>query len=285
MLADKSMLRIRPQECMYAMEDDPPNMETDPPDKTTDFSFLPPMDNETKEVYKKIRNGLSYNDLTKPELGLLLKREKHPVLQRSETSSPPDLPRTATDSGKCHALSDTKKKATNPSDTQRAAPDNEKRRKQKDSRKKATGPLYPPPTIPDLDRCRQHKELKKDISMMNGRLAFLEHCIRSEKEFSDLTDDATLAAYQKDYDDLASLKERKTGELALFLPCPVLDFSENLMISNNVNDPPKSNVKKHAKKESQKNRKVNNATSKSNDGFASPKNCQENEINRFYRWA
>ncbi|GFS30549.1 hypothetical protein TNIN_326021 [Trichonephila inaurata madagascariensis] len=53
----------------------------------------------------------------------------------------------------------------------------------------------PPPIVPDLDKCRQHKELSKDIKMMNGRLAFLEHCIRSEKEFPELANDATLATY------------------------------------------------------------------------------------------
>ncbi|GFV51374.1 nucleic-acid-binding protein from transposon X-element [Trichonephila clavipes] len=47
---------------------------------------------------------------------------------------------------------------------------------------------------------------------MNGRLTFLEHCISSEKEFPELTDDANLVDYQKDYDDLVSLKEQKLGE-------------------------------------------------------------------------
>ncbi|GFT44830.1 hypothetical protein TNCV_3688681 [Trichonephila clavipes] len=134
--------------------------------------------------------------------------------------------------------------------TQPAAPDNKKRRKQKDLEK---SPSDHPPTVPDLDRCRQHKELKKDINMMNGRLAFLEHCICSEKEIPDLTNDATLAAYQKDYDGLVSLKERKVSELVLFLPCPELDCPDNVLNSNNVNDLSKNNVKKHARKASQKN--------------------------------
>ncbi|GFX29071.1 hypothetical protein TNCV_2072221 [Trichonephila clavipes] len=68
-------------------------------------------------------------------------------------------------------------------------------------------PPDPPPKIPDLDRCRQHKEIQKDIKTMSSCLTFLEHCINSEKEFPDLTDDGNLVGYQKDYDDLASLKE------------------------------------------------------------------------------
>ncbi|GFY70793.1 hypothetical protein TNIN_225831 [Trichonephila inaurata madagascariensis] len=84
--------------------------------------------------------------------------------------------------------------------------------------------------------------------MMSGRLAFLEHCIRSEKEFPDLTDDAILAAYQKDYDDLVSFKEHKMGELALFLPCPVLDCPDSKITFSNLNDHSKNNVKKHARK-------------------------------------
>ncbi|GFY65958.1 hypothetical protein TNIN_378351 [Trichonephila inaurata madagascariensis] len=90
--------------------------------------------------------------------------------------------------------------------------------------------------------------------MMNGRLAFLEHCIRSEKEFLDLADDATLAAYQKDYDDLVSLKEHKVGELALFLPCPVLDCPDDQITSSNLSDHTKNSVKKHARKASQENK-------------------------------
>ncbi|GFT34659.1 nucleic-acid-binding protein from transposon X-element [Trichonephila clavipes] len=51
--------------------------------------------------------------------------------------------------------------------------------------------------------------------MMTGRLSFLEHCIKSEKEFPDLTDDGALVGYQKDYDELSSLKEHKLGFLQL----------------------------------------------------------------------
>ncbi|GFU95831.1 hypothetical protein TNCV_1158901 [Trichonephila clavipes] len=72
---------------------------------------------------------------------------------------------------------------------------------------------------------------------MNGRLTFLEHCISSEKEFPELTDDANLVDYQKDYDDLVSLKEQKLGELALILPCPVQDCPDNITIHSNLKDP------------------------------------------------
>ncbi|GFY45938.1 hypothetical protein TNIN_205931, partial [Trichonephila inaurata madagascariensis] len=100
---------------------------------------------------------------------------------------------------------------------------------------------------------------------------FLEHCIRSEKEFPDLADDATLAAFQKDYDDLVSLKEHKMGELALFLSCPVLDCPDSQISSSNLNDHSKNNVKKHARKASQENKRSSNATPVPSDGFASPK--------------
>ncbi|GFT27081.1 hypothetical protein TNCV_4675981 [Trichonephila clavipes] len=43
---------------------------------------------------------------------------------------------------------------------------------------------------------------------MSGCLTFLEHYIRCEKEFPDLTDDANLVGYQKDYNDLSRLSER-----------------------------------------------------------------------------
>ncbi|GFY58320.1 hypothetical protein TNIN_340321 [Trichonephila inaurata madagascariensis] len=129
----------------------------------------------------------------------------------------------------------------------------------------------PPPIVPDLDKCRQHKELSKDIKMMNGCLAFLEHCIRSEKEFPELANDDALATYQKAYDDLVSLKEHKMGELALFLPCPVLDCPDSQNTPTNSNAHTKNNVKKHARKASKKNRKSPNPTPVPSDGFASPK--------------
>ncbi|GFT74276.1 RNase H domain-containing protein, partial [Trichonephila clavipes] len=84
-----------------------------------------------------------------------------------------------------------------------------------------------------------------------GRLSFLEHCIQSEKEFPDLTDDDTLAGFQNEHDELSSLKEQDLGELALFLPCPVLDFPENEKNSKKRNDPPEPSFvspKKTAKK-------------------------------------
>ncbi|GFS39024.1 hypothetical protein TNIN_404221 [Trichonephila inaurata madagascariensis] len=112
----------------------------------------------------------------------------------------PAFLRTTTDPDKCHTQSDTNKKPTG-TDTPRATPDNDKCRKQKGPKKKAANP---PPTVHDQDRCRLHNELKKDINMMNRCLAYLEHCIRSEKEFPD---DANLADYQNDYDDLVSLKK------------------------------------------------------------------------------
>ncbi|GFY09709.1 putative RNA-directed DNA polymerase from transposon X-element [Trichonephila clavipes] len=88
----------------------------------------------------------------------------------------------------------------------KAAQNNDKRRKQKEPKKKATDP---PPKETDNDR--RHKEIQKYVKRMAGRLSFLEHCIKSEKEFPDLTDDAALVGYQKDYDELASLKEHKLG--------------------------------------------------------------------------
>ncbi|GFU91776.1 hypothetical protein TNCV_3191631 [Trichonephila clavipes] len=71
----------------------------------------------------------------------------------------------------------------------KAAQGNDKRRKQKDPKKKA---VEPPPEETDNDKCRRHKEIQKRIKMTNGRLSFLEHCIQSEKEFPDLTDDDAL---------------------------------------------------------------------------------------------
>ncbi|GFW52753.1 hypothetical protein TNCV_2393331 [Trichonephila clavipes] len=118
----------------------------------------------------------------------------------------------------------------------KTAQGNDKRRKQKEPKKKAA---EPPPEETDNDKCRHHKEIQKRIKMTNGRLSFLEHCIKSEKEFPDLTDDDALIGYQKEHDELSSLKEHKLGELALVLPCPVLDCPENANNSIKQNDPQK----------------------------------------------
>ncbi|GFU09017.1 hypothetical protein TNCV_1318871 [Trichonephila clavipes] len=146
------------------------------------------------------------------------------------------------------------------------AQSNDKRRKQKEPKKKATDP---PPKETDNDRCRHYKEIQKDVKMMPGRLSFLEHCINSEKEFPNLTDDATLVGYQKYYDHLASLKEHKLGELALILPWPVLDCPENKTNSSNLNDPPENNAQKHSRQASHDSKKTVN--SNTNGGFTSPK--------------
>ncbi|GFV18222.1 hypothetical protein TNCV_170251 [Trichonephila clavipes] len=142
----------------------------------------------------------------------------------------------------------------------KATQGNDKRRKQKEPKKKATDP---PP------KCRRHKEIQKFVKMMTGRLSFLEHCIKSEKEFPDLSDDAALVGYQKDYDELASLKEHKLGELALILPCPVLDFPENSNNSIKLNDLPENNAKKHLRQASHDSKKIANLNT--DDGFTSPK--------------
>ncbi|GFX62254.1 hypothetical protein TNCV_3306281 [Trichonephila clavipes] len=118
----------------------------------------------------------------------------------------------------------------------KAAQGNDKRRKQKEPKNKAA---EPPPEETDNDKCRRHKEIQKRIKMTNGSLSFLEHCIKSEKEFPDLTDDDALIGYQKEHDELSSLKKHKLGELALILPCPVLDCPENADNSIKQNDPQK----------------------------------------------
>ncbi|GFV16268.1 hypothetical protein TNCV_1670731 [Trichonephila clavipes] len=119
----------------------------------------------------------------------------------------------------------------------KAAQGNDKRRKQKDPKKKA---VEPPPEETDNDKCRRHKEIQKRIKMMNGRLSFLEHGIQSEKEFPDLTDDDALVGFQNEHDELSSQKEQNLGELALFLPCPVLDCPENANNPTKQNDPPRT---------------------------------------------
>ncbi|GFX03780.1 hypothetical protein TNCV_2113521 [Trichonephila clavipes] len=115
----------------------------------------------------------------------------------------------------------------------KTAQGNDKRRKQKEPKKKAAEPL---PEETDNDKCRHHKENQKLIKMTNGRLSFLEHCIKREKEFPDLADDDALIGYQKEHDELSSLKEHKLGELALILPCFVLDCPENTTNSIKQNE-------------------------------------------------
>ncbi|GFW39960.1 hypothetical protein TNCV_5116431 [Trichonephila clavipes] len=160
-------------------------------------------------------------------------------------------------------------KAAEARHTRRTTQVNDKRRKQKDPKKKVTDP---PTETPDIDRCRHHKWIQKDIKLMTGRLTLLEHCINSEKEFPDLTNDANFVGYQKDYGDLVSLNEQKLGELALILPCPVLDCPENITATSNLNDLPKTNAKKHSRNASQENKKAINSASNTNDGFTSPTN-------------
>ncbi|GFU49365.1 hypothetical protein TNCV_974751 [Trichonephila clavipes] len=143
---------------------------------------------------------------------------------------------------------------------------NEKRRKQKEPKKKA---VEPPPGETDIDKCRRHKEIQKFIKKTNGRLSFLEHCIKSEKEFPDLTDDDALVGYEKEHDELSSQKEHKVGELALILPCPVLDCPENANNPIKQNDPPETNVKKHSRQLSYDSKKIANPNT--DGGFAPPK--------------
>ncbi|GFY23026.1 nucleic-acid-binding protein from transposon X-element [Trichonephila clavipes] len=141
----------------------------------------------------------------------------------------------------------------------------------RDLRRKQTEPkriaVEPPPDETDSDKCRRHKEIQKRIKMMIGRLSFLEHCIRSEKEFPDLTDADALVKFQDEHDELSSQKEKKLGELALFLPCPVLDCPENAKFASKQNDPPESSAKKHSRSENREN----NKTTKDDRGFVSLK--------------
>ncbi|GFV82547.1 hypothetical protein TNCV_3983371 [Trichonephila clavipes] len=146
----------------------------------------------------------------------------------------------------------------------KAAQGNDKRRKQKDPKKKA---VEPPPEEIVNDKCRRHKEIQKRIKMTNGRLSFLEHCIQSEKEFPDLTDDDALVEFQNEYDELSSQKEQNLGKLALFIPCPVLDCPENAKNSTKRNDPPEPCVKKHSRLMSHDNKK----TANTDGGFAPSK--------------
>ncbi|GFT55644.1 hypothetical protein TNCV_1059501 [Trichonephila clavipes] len=103
--------------------------------------------------------------------------------------------------------------------------------------------VEPPPEETDTDKCRRHQEMQKRIKMTNGRLSYLEHCIRSEKEFPDLTDADALVKFQNEHDELSSQKEHNLGELALCLPCPVLDCPENAKSASKQNDPPESSEK------------------------------------------
>ncbi|GFS52649.1 hypothetical protein TNCV_45331 [Trichonephila clavipes] len=145
----------------------------------------------------------------------------------------------------------------------------------RDLRRKQTDPkriaVEPPPEVTDSDKCRRHQEMQKRIKMANGRLSYLEHCIRSEKEFPDLTDADALVKFQNEHDELSSQKEQKLGELALFLPCPVLDCPGNAKISSKQNDPPESSVKKHSRSEN----RDTNKTTKDDRGFVSPKRLQK----------
>ncbi|GFV26565.1 hypothetical protein TNCV_2102301 [Trichonephila clavipes] len=145
----------------------------------------------------------------------------------------------------------------------KAAQGNDKLRKQKDPKKKA---VEPPPEETDNDKCRRHKEIQKRIKMMNGRLSFLEHCIQSEKEFPDLTDDDALVGFQNEHDELSSQKEQNLGELALFLPCPVLDCPENAKNFSKQNDTPEPCVKKHLRLKSHDSKEKEN----DDGGFVPP---------------
>ncbi|GFU91765.1 hypothetical protein TNCV_1672671, partial [Trichonephila clavipes] len=80
---------------------------------------------------------------------------------------------------------------------------------------------------------------------------------------------SALVGYQKDYKELASLKEHKLGELALILPCPVLDCPENKNNSSKRNDPPENNAKKHSRQASHDRKKIVNPNT--DGGFTSPK--------------
>ncbi|GFU47344.1 nucleic-acid-binding protein from transposon X-element [Trichonephila clavipes] len=118
-------------------------------------------------------------------------------------------------------------------------PGKDKRRKQKDPKRKA---VEPPPEETDSDKCRRHQEMQKRIKMANGRLSFLEHCIRSEKEFPDLTDDDALVGLQKEHEELSAQQEQTLG-------------------------PPEPSVKKHPRLENRDNNKTTNDDS----GFVAPK--------------
>ncbi|GFW97907.1 nucleic-acid-binding protein from transposon X-element [Trichonephila clavipes] len=115
------------------------------------------------------------------------------------------------------------------------------RRKQPEPKRIA---VEPPPEETDTDKCRRHQEMQKRIKMTNGRLSYLEHCIRSEKEFPDLTDADALVKFQNEHDELSSQKEHNLGELALCLPCPVLDCPENAKYARKQKRSPRVKCKK-----------------------------------------
>ncbi|GFY10374.1 nucleic-acid-binding protein from transposon X-element [Trichonephila clavipes] len=85
---------------------------------------------------------------------------------------------------------------------------------------------------------------------MNGRLSFLEHCIQSEKEFPDLTDDDALVGFQNEHDELSSQKEQNLVKLAgkyfkIFCKSPdkhriVTDYLKEISEEFYVIDPPDS---------------------------------------------
>ncbi|GFU48525.1 putative transposase [Trichonephila clavipes] len=114
--------------------------------------------------------------------------------------------------------------------------------------------------------------LEKVIENWTSRLDYIrashgspvpEIIYKIEKEFPDLV------GYQKDYDELASLKEHKLGEIALILPCPVLDGPENKNNSSKLNDTPENNANKHSRQASHYRRKIVNPNT--DGGFTSPK--------------
>ncbi|GFV18526.1 hypothetical protein TNCV_2871591 [Trichonephila clavipes] len=90
---------------------------------------------------------------------------------------------------------------------------------------------------------------------------------RKAKEFPDLTDDDALVEFQNEHDELSSQKEQKLGELALSLPCPVLDCPGNAKISTKQNDPPEPSAKKPSRLQS----RDTNKTTNDDRGFVSPK--------------
>ncbi|GFW71941.1 nucleic-acid-binding protein from transposon X-element [Trichonephila clavipes] len=111
---------------------------------------------------------------------------------------------------------------------------NDKRRKQKDPKRKA---IEPPPEETDNDKCRHHKEIQKRIKMMNGRLSFLEHCIQSEKEFPDLTDDDALVGFQNEHDKLSSQKEQNLArkqQMITVVSSPPKKFAKKLKLSDPI---------------------------------------------------
>ncbi|GFY21540.1 hypothetical protein TNCV_1166881 [Trichonephila clavipes] len=77
--------------------------------------------------------------------------------------------------------------------------------------------------------------MQKRIKMTNGRNTALE--VRKKPIL-------TPSSNSKKHDELSSQKEHILGELALCLPCPVLDCPENAKYARKQNDPPESSAKK-----------------------------------------